>query len=296
MRAAFADRHPAVNFLYFLLVLGFGMFCMHPVFLAVSLACALLCGRVLRGPGQLGKLLLRALPLILLTALINPLFSHAGATILCYLPGGNPLTLESICFGIAAGFMLAGVLCWFSCWNVVITSDKFVYLFGKAAPGLSLILAMALRFVPRFLEQFKAVSQAQRALGQSLSQGSLRRRLRAALQQTSILITWSLENAVDTADSMKGRGYGLSGRTAFSIYTLTRRDLWLLLWLLAAGAYVTAGAALGAAAWSFYPVLSGAGWNGYHFSVYLCYAALCLTPAVLGLWEEFRWHCLQSKI
>ncbi len=40
----------------------------------------------------------------------------------------------------------------------------------------------------------------------------------------SILVTWALENAIDTADSMKDRGYVLPGRTAFSIYRFDRRD------------------------------------------------------------------------
>lgn len=85
------------------------------------------------------------IPLILLTALINPAFSHQGVTILTYFPSGNPLTLESIMYGIMAAFMLVTVICWFSCFNCVISSDKMVYLFGKAAPVLSLILSMTLR-------------------------------------------------------------------------------------------------------------------------------------------------------
>jgi energy-coupling factor transport system permease protein len=46
--------------------------------------------------------------------------------------------------------MLAAVISWFSCYNAVMTSDKFVYLFGRVIPALSLILSMTLRFVPKF--------------------------------------------------------------------------------------------------------------------------------------------------
>ena len=70
------------------------------------------------------------LPLLLLTALINPAFNHEGQTILTYLSNGNPITLESIVYGVAAAAMLVAVICWFSCYNSVMTSDKFVYLFG----------------------------------------------------------------------------------------------------------------------------------------------------------------------
>ena len=41
-----------------------------------------------------------------MAALINPAFNHEGATLLTYLPSGNPLTLESILYGLAAGARL----------------------------------------------------------------------------------------------------------------------------------------------------------------------------------------------
>ena len=61
--------------------------------------------------------------------------------------------------------MLAAVALWFSCLSAVMTSDKFIYLFGRMIPALSLVLSMTLRFVPRFKRQFQAVAQAQRYMG-----------------------------------------------------------------------------------------------------------------------------------
>lgn len=83
------------------------------------------------------------LPLLVITALINPAFSHQGVTILTYLPSGNPLTLESILYGIYAAFLLITVIAWFSCFNAVMTSDKFMYLSGGIIPALSLVLSMS---------------------------------------------------------------------------------------------------------------------------------------------------------
>ena len=39
---------------------------------------------------------------------------------------------------------------------------------------------------------------------------------------------WSLESAIDTADSMRSRGYGCAKRTSFQRYAMTGTD-WLLL-------------------------------------------------------------------
>ena len=160
----FFDYHPVVNFVYFALVLVFSMVLMHPVCLVVSLCCAFVYSIWLKGAKAIKFNFLFLLPMLLLAALINPAFNHEGITILTYLPSGNPLTLESIIYGLAAAAMLATVVCWFSCYNEVMTTDKFVYLFGRVIPALSLILSMALRFVPRFKEQIKTITAAQRCI------------------------------------------------------------------------------------------------------------------------------------
>ena len=123
MKDTFSTYHPAVNFLYFTLVLLLSMFFMHPVCLGISLLCAFCYSVYLNGKKALRFNVKYMLPMLVVTALINPAFNHEGGTILAYLRDGNPLTLESITYGIAATVMLITVLCWISCYNAVITSD-----------------------------------------------------------------------------------------------------------------------------------------------------------------------------
>ena len=130
----FSSYHPAVSMLYFVLVIGLSMFLNHPVCLGISLVGALVYSIYLKGKKAARFNLIYMLPLLVITALINPAFSHQGVTILAYLPSGNPLTLESILYGIYAAFLLITVIAWFSCFNAVMTSDKFVYLFGRIIP------------------------------------------------------------------------------------------------------------------------------------------------------------------
>ena len=137
MRDSFSCYHPLVNLVFFAEVLGFAMFLLHPLCLAISLLCGLAYALCLNGKKALGLCLKGILPMMVFTALLNPVFNHEGATILTWLPSGNPLTLESILYGFAAAAMLAAVVLWFSCFNAVITSDKFVYLFGRIIPALS---------------------------------------------------------------------------------------------------------------------------------------------------------------
>ena len=190
--------------------------------------------------------------------------------------------------------MLCAVLLWFVCYNRVLTSDKFVYLFGRVIPALSLVLSMTLRFVPRFKQQMDTVRQAQFCIGRDASSGSVWQRARKAVTIFSIMVTWALENAIETADSMKSRGYGLKGRTAFSIYRLDSRDRSLLLWLAFCGTYLLAAALSRGLFFQYYPMLRGAPLRPITVSFYAVYLLLCLTPALLSLASQRRFHRLEK--
>lgn len=292
---AFSGYHPLINFIYFALVLVCTMFLMHPVSLLVSFSSALAYAIYLNGKKAVKFSLMYMLPMMLMAAIINPAFNHEGVTILTYLPTGNPLTLESILYGISAAVMLASVITWFSCYNAVMTSDKFVYLFGRIIPALSLVLSMTLRFVPKFKAQLEVVSEAQRSIGRDASDGTMLQRLKNAITILSIMVTWSLENAIETADSMKSRGYGLPGRSAFSIYRFDERDKAALIWLCFCGFYLFAGWMSGGLKWQYYPIIKGTIIGLFPISFQVVYFALCLTPVILNSMEDRKWKHLQSE-
>lgn len=293
---AFAGYHPLVNFLYFVLVLLGAMIFMHPLALTISLAGAFTYSVVLSGKKALKFNVKYCIPMMLITALVNPAFNHEGMTILTYLRNGNPLTLESVIYGIAAAAMIVTVIIWFSCYNAVMTSDKFVYLFGRIIPSLSLILSMVLRFVPRFKEQIRVISNAQKCVGRDVSNGGLLDRAKHGLKILSIMITWALENAIETADSMKSRGYGLPGRTAFSIFRFDKRDRKALLAIALTGGLTYGGAFAGTMYWRYFPSMKGVDIGFISILTFLAYGALCMVPVAIQLWEERTWKRLQSNI
>ena len=292
----FKTYHPIVNFIYFVFVIGFAMFFMHPLSLVVSLVCGFAYSVMLKGRGVIKRNLIYMLPMLIVMALINPAFNHRGVTILEYLPSGNPLTLESVVYGLAAAAMIVSVILWFSCFNMVMTSDKFIYLFGRIIPLMSLIISMTLRFVPRFAVQLKAVANAQRGVGRDVSKGSVIKRAKHGLNILSIMTTWSLENAIVTADSMKSRGYGIPGRTAFSIFTFDKRDKKALLCVMLLGIYTFIGNMAGGMYFIYFPGLKGAEASAYGISVFASYLLLCLCPVIIELWEVRRWKVYESKI
>ena len=286
----FKTYHPIVNFIYFLLVIGFSMFLMHPVSLGITLFSAIVYITVLKGKKALLISVLSAIPIMLLGAVINPIFSHEGITILTYFPSGNPLTLEAFYYGFAAAAMLVAVIIHFTSYNEVMTSDKFIYLFGRIIPSLSLVISMTLRFVPTFLSRFREIKTVQKTLGVSMSEGSIIKRARSATKILSILITWSLENAIETADSMKSRGYGLSGRTAYSIFRFEKRDLIALLWMCALTLAIFAGIYCGALSYSYFPIFAV---GKFSIWVHATYLLLCITPVIIEVREAIRWKAIK---
>lgn len=295
MKDSFSAFHPFVNFLYFSIVLLFSMVFMHPIFQAIALISAVVYSFMLKGKKAIKFTLLYMVPFLLFMAIVNPVFNHQGVTILFYLNNGNPITMESILYGVAAAVMFVTVIIWFSCYNIVMTSDKFIYIFGTIIPALSLIFSMVLRFVPRYLAQIKVISNAQKCIGRDISQGNLLERARNGITILSIMTTWALENAIETADSMKSRGYGLPGRTSFSIFRLDARDKGVLLIMIGLITVVIIGAVRGENTMRFYPSIQASAISPFSILVYIAYCALCMIPVLINMVEAIKWKSIKSK-
>ncbi|MDR0879290.1 MAG: energy-coupling factor transporter transmembrane protein EcfT [Clostridioides sp.] len=293
---SFESFHPLVNFYYFAGVIACTMFFMHPVFLVISFLLSFAYSVMLNGKKAVRFNLLYMLPILVITAVINPAFSHQGVTILGYLRSGNPLTLESIVFGICSAFMFVSVILWFSCYNAVMSSDKFIYLFGRIIPSLSLIFSMVLRFVPRYKNQIKEISNSQKCIGKDVSDGNLIQRAKNGMKIISIMVTWALENGIETADSMKSRGYGLKGRTSFSNFRFDSRDKKVLSLMIVFTIVILFGAYMGENTMVFFPSMYISDFTPLSALVYLSYFGLCSTPLCIEVIENKRWARIKGEI
>ena len=203
------------------------MILLHPVFLAASVLLSMLYYLTAKG-WQGWKFVGGMIPLLLVLSLMNPVFNTYGEHVLFRYAGGRPYTLEALCYGAALGAMMVSVLMWFACYNAVMTSDKFLYLFGKMAPSVTLILTMVLRLVPSYKNKVTQLNGARHCIGKGTDTGDKKERMEHSMVLLSTLTSWALEGSVITADSMRSRGYGCGKRTTFSIYRFENRDKVLL--------------------------------------------------------------------
>lgn len=288
-RHLFSIYHPAVICFYFLAALVCTMLTRHPVYVGISFVSASIYCIYLRGERHYRRTLFLLLPMLLVIAAVNALFSGMGITLLFYV-GGRPVTAEAFAYGLSSGFMLGAVLLWFQCYQEVMVNDKFLWLFSKAAPVSAMLVSMIFKFIPETIRKANEIQSSQQALLGVGKDGTKRKRKKEQLAHgvriASILMSWSMESSIETADSMRARGYGARLRTSFERYAMGRHD-WLSLAALFALTLFSVWQLTGqAAAFTYYPLIIPAGmsWTGF-----LAYAILLLYPLLLEGREQLLW-------
>ncbi len=290
----FASFHPIVLFVYYIIVLAFSMLTLHPVPIVVSMTGAFVFYAVTHKVRVTLSEAFFYLIVFILLSITNPLFVHNGETILFFM-NDHPITLEAVFYGMAMAGMLIAVLYWCKCYNLVLTSDKFLYLFGKAIPKLSLVLSMALRFIPLFKKHAEDIKRVQKTMGMYAGTGFVDKLL-YSLRIFDGLVGWSLENAIDTADSMKARGYGLKGRSNFSIFRFEKKDGILLILIGIFAVIVLSGFLTGTYFFYYYPV-TGRIINSTELVIQTAaLSGLMMIPAFLEIKERIKWKYLKSSI
>ena len=239
MQTGFKSIHPISAFVFFLFAFLLSMTASHPMLLAVSFAAGLVYDIKLSGKKAVSYMLKVILPMILLITLFNGIFSHYGVTVLFKLPDGNNFTLEALTFGFVFSIRTASALLWLNSFNEIITSDKFIFLFGRVSPKIALVISMVLRFIPLVRSQAEEIKKAEKGIGNLPADKDFIGKIRHGARRLSILISWTLEKGIDTADSMKARGYGLHGRTSYNSYRFAIKDaLFLIFTLVSSGLFV----------------------------------------------------------
>ena len=280
-RDAFAEYHPLINFIFYIGAFVGGMFFLHPAFVLCAVFFAALHYRIVKGRAA-WHFLSGLFPLFIFLTVVNPVFNTYGDQVLFVwhignLIPGRPYTTEALLYGMALGGMFISVLLWFASYNAEMTEDKFLYLFGRFSPSVSLVLTMVLRLVPNYQRKAGQLSAARKGIGKGTEEGSTSEKVGHGLTVLSALLSWALEGGIATADSMRSRGYlcGMAGL------------------LLVLGVCALRGGTQA----EYTPGLLIAGPdNFYTIAGVVAYALFLAIPAGINLTEELKWHILRSKI
>lgn len=234
-------------------------------------------GRLLGGKA-LKKSLLGWIPIALILVLANMLSVHNGETILFFL-NGNPITMEAGIRGLLMSVSLWTILLWGLTMQMVITQDQLIWLFGKWAPRLGLTIGMILHYIPELHRKYRSVHAAELAMGHEGETGFSRKL--QSVKEFSTVVSWSLEDSIETGDAMEARGYGLPGRSSYSPYRMERRDAFALAIVLLLGFVSILGILLPTSRVQTYPTFDLPQWNATLVMTDLVYLILCSLPGLI---------------
>jgi energy-coupling factor transport system permease protein len=239
--------------------------------------------------------------LFVLAIVFNMLLNYNGSHILWSLPihipglGQVKFTLESLLSGVIIGLMLATIISVFSLFTLTVHPDKLMDLMTRLKlPYRSVLLtSLTARFVPTIFSDLTTIADAQRSRGVEMEKGGFINKNRAYATMAVPLLANSLDRAVQVAEAMEARAFGLSTkRTLYKPQGFTRFDALGLAIVLSACAL--AGVICWKAGWVSYLfnqsyLLAQLGIETYPTLMFLGVFGLLLLIIPLGIWQR-RWQ------
>ncbi|MDR0851993.1 MAG: energy-coupling factor transporter transmembrane protein EcfT [Clostridiales Family XIII bacterium] len=297
----FPHYHPAAVFLYIAAAVACTMLTLQPLYVAISFVIGSFYSIYLNGWKKYWFGLRWLLMMFFIIAAVTPITNHRGRTVLFYL-FGEKFTGEALLYGVCTGGMFVCMFVWFQCYQRLITADKFMYLFGRIAPTLAMVVSMILRLVPVTGRKLHETADARKALGADAG-------VKNGAKISGILMSRCMEDSIDTADSMRARGYGSGKRTVFKAYKIKPADAASILLLSVLLILSLFGILILGKTFTFFPTAGGffgAQTGGqmpgllnipdlsppaYLYAAgYAAYAAMLLYPFILELRYLLRWR------
>ena len=224
----------------------------HPLILCAALAATWSAGTLAGVGAELRRALLLALPFALLIALINPLVSQEGETLLVrgweLLGHRWDVTLEALAYGGVAGLRLVVLIVVFGLLTACVDPDEMLRLFRRVSYRSALTAALTTRLAPVLARDALRMSDAARCRAVPAGRGAV---ARAAL-------AGALDRAVDVAAALEVRGYAAARRPGRVRAPWSRHDWRVATAALAVAAVAVVAKAGGAFAFEAYPRVSAA--------------------------------------
>lgn len=208
-----------------------------------------------------------------------------------YYVNDRAVYLEGYIYGLVIALLLITVFNWCTVMRILIDTEKLMYLIGRLSPTLAMMITMILRFIPLMRQRYRVIHEGQVGMGRYNNPYSKKKnvlyafmgfieKIRHRIKEISILISWSLENSIETSDSMESRGYGLKGRTSYHRYILKKTDIIQMILIAGAFAYVLVPVLLRQFRAYYLPRVYIESVSVWHVIVMVVYIVLAVFPVV----------------
>ena len=337
------EIHPGILIVYYLILALSAFLFSNPYYMITFIVLMLFLIYLQGVRTELVNVMKIFIPLGALIIIINPLFIYEGAHRI-YLWGSYFITLEALVYG----FLMAGtfliVLLALSSYNKTVSYQEMLYILSKKLPVISMVLVMALRFIPllnsraveieklfklenrEYLNSEDALEsssedenliQGDEELNLDLKNGEGIESRQADIKSDSkiinkvasskrgrkliekarnvgnimgVTVSWSLEEAMFTAKSMKARGYNATQRSSYLSFHLKKADYCFIAFLIIVLAILAVGLTQGYGYINVYPSLDFS-FHDLPLNIYYLAFVLLLMPLIyLELKEVWIWR------
>ena len=324
--------HPGVYLLYYFIMVLFAFIFSDPYFVVTFLALILVLITLQGVSSELKNILKFYIPLSILILILNPLLNRTGAHKI-YLWSNFFVTYEAIAYGVIMTLALLIVILVFSSYNRSVSYQEMLYIFSKKLPIISMIIVMALRFIPlinsRAIEVQKLNNLKNNGIEMEMdSDGSddsydsnsldldqfnsnintdydskivnklkSNKRVAAIIKEAKTLgkimgitVSWSLEESMFTAKSMKARGYNATERTSYLSYKFSNADFAFIALIIITVGIIIVGLLHGVGMINIYPSIDFK-FSNLPFNIYYLAFIVFLLPLIyLEIKERILWH------
>ena len=337
------EIHPGILIVYYLILALSAFLFSNPYYMITFIVLMLFLIYLQGVRSELVNVMKIFIPLGVLIIIINPLFIYEGAHRI-YLWGSYFITLEALVYG----FLMAGtfliVLLALSSYNKTVSYQEMLYILSKKLPVISMVLVMALRFIPllnsraveieklfklenrEYLNSEDAIESSSedenliqedddlnnhfehgeglesrqldiktdsRIINKVASSKRGRKLIEKARNVGNIMgvtVSWSLEEAMFTAKSMKARGYNATQRSSYLSFHLKKADYCFIAFLIIVLAILAVGLTQGYGYINVYPSLDFS-FHDLPLNIYYLAFVLLLMPLIyLELKEVWIWR------
>jgi len=144
--------------------------------------------------------------MILISTVVNGLFTHIGQTTLLRFPEkwlliGGSITLESIIYGAINGLMIGALYLAFNILNLALNVKQLSRLIPRAFHPIAMTTTVALTFFPSIQQRAREIKEAQ------MIRGNPMKKISDWLPILLPLLVTSLEDAITLSESMTSRGF-----------------------------------------------------------------------------------------
>ena len=321
--------HPGVYLLYYFIMVLFAFIFSDPYFVVTFLALILVLITLQGVSSELKNILKFYIPLSILILILNPLLNRTGAHKI-YLWSNFFVTYEAIAYGVLMTLALLIVILVFSSYNRSVSYQEMLYIFSKKLPIISLIIIMALRFIPLInsraievqklnnlknsgiemeidgddtddsnrvdLDQFNSNintdydSKLVNKLKSNKRVAAIIKEAKTLGKIMGITVSWSLEESMFTAKSMKARGYNATERTSYLSYKFGNADYAFIALIIVTVGIIIAGLLKGVGMINIYPSIDFR-FSNLPFNIYYLAFIVFLLPLIyLEIKERILWR------